>query len=162
MRTSNSHRKKLTPSKTILKTEFERDHTQEAVKQRGEVFTPEFLVEEMLSKLPTDYFASADKTMLDNSCGNGNFLVKILEWRMKNGISHLDAIKTIYGIELDPNNAKECKERLSLNSNDPEIYKVLNHNIVCANALDPNHSGWNEVGYMWEGPSLQQQFFEYN
>jgi hypothetical protein len=119
-------------------------------------------VEEMLSKLPQEHFTSADKTMIDNSCGNGNFLVKILEWRMKNGISHLDSLKTIYGIELDENNAKECKERLSLGSKDDEIWKVLDHNIICANALDPKHKGWEKVGYMWEGPSISQQFFDFS
>lgn len=141
---------------------FTKKHTREAKKQRGEVFTPEPLVEEMLGKLPPGFFTSVEKTMLDNSCGNGNFLVKILEWRMKNGISHLDALKTIYGIELDPDNAKECRERLSLGSKSDDIWKVLNHNIICANALDPNHEGWNNVGYMWNGPTPQHQFFEFN
>lgn len=141
---------------------FKKKHTKNAVKDFGEVFTPEFLVEEMLGKLPLEFFTSAERTMLDNSCGNGNFLVKILEWRMKNGISQLDALKTIYGIELDPNNAKECRERLSLGSKNKKIWEVLNHNIVCANALDPNHKGWQEVGYMWEGPSPEQQFFDFS
>jgi adenine-specific DNA-methyltransferase len=140
---------------------YKKDHTKKAIKERGEVFTPEFLVEEMLSKLPVDYFTSADKTMLDNSCGNGNFLVKILELRMKNNITQIDALKTIYGIELDPVNANECRTRLSLGSKDVEIWKVLQHNIVCANALDSNHNGWNDVGYMWDGKKPQQEFFTF-
>jgi hypothetical protein len=119
-------------------------------------------VEEMLSKVPRDYFTSAEKTMLDNSCGNGNFLVKILEWRIKNGISQLESLKTIYGIELDENNAKECKERLSLGSKDAEIWKILNHNIICANTLDPNHKGWEKVGYMWEGKKPESEFFDFS
>lgn len=140
---------------------YKKDHTKKAIKERGEVFTPESLVEEMLSKLPVDYFTSADKTMLDNSCGNGNFLVKILELRMKNNITQIDALKTIYGIELDPVNANECRERLSLGSKDVEIWKVLRHNIVCANALDSNHNGWNDVGYMWDGKKPQQEFLTF-
>ena len=138
---------------------YKKDHTKKAVKERGEVFTPEFLVEEMLNKLPQEFFTSASKTMLDNSCGNGNFLVKILELRMKNGISHLDSLKTIYGIELDPVNTNECRARLSLGSKDVEIINVLKHNIVCANALDPNHNGWNDVGYMWDGKKTENTFF---
>jgi type I restriction-modification system DNA methylase subunit len=140
---------------------YKKDHTKKAIKERGEVFTPEFLVEEMLSKLPADFFTSADKTMLDNSCGNGNFLAKILEYRMKNNITQLHALKTIYGIELDPVNANECRTRLSLGSKDVEIWKVLQHNIVCANALDSNHNGWNDVGYMWDGKKQQQEFFTF-
>lgn len=139
-------------------SDFTKKHTHKAKKERGEVFTPESLVIEMLSKLPDIFFTSADKTMLDNSCGNGNFLAKILEYRMKNGISHLYSLKTIYGIELDPVNTIECRNRLSLGSKDAEIWKVLKHNIVCANALDANHNGWNDVGYMWEGKKPDQQF----
>ena len=45
---------------------------------------------------------------------------------------------------------------------DAEIWKVLNNNIVCANALDPNHNGWNDVGYMWEGKKPEQQFLDYS
>lgn len=141
---------------------FNKKHSKDAIKKRGEVFTPEFMVEEMLGTIPKEYFISAKKTVLDNSCGNGNFLVKILEWRMKNGISHLDSLKTIYGIELDPSNANECRERLSLGSKNAEIWQVLNHNIVCANALDSNHNGWKEVGYMWDGPHVSEQFFDFS
>lgn len=141
---------------------YKKNHTKEAKDERGEVFTPEYLVEEMLAILPQDFFTSAEKTMLDNSCGNGNFLVKILQYRMKNGISHIDAIKTIYGIELDENNVKECKERLSLGSKNEEIWKILNNNIICADSLDPNHKGWDEVGYMWDGPSVSKQFFDFS
>lgn len=137
---------------------YKKEHTYKAKKERGEVFTPEALVEEMLAKLPIEYFTSTNKTMLDNSCGNGNFLVKILEWRIKNGLLHLDSLKTIYGIELDSVNADECRVRLSLGSKDKEIWKVLKHNIVCANALDANHNGWDDVGYMWEGKKPQQEF----
>lgn len=141
---------------------FNRKHTKDAIKQRGEIFTPEFLVEEMLKKLPDNYFTSAEKTVIDNSCGNGNFLVKILEWRMKNGISHLDAIKTIYGIELDADNAKECRERMALGSQDTEVWGVLNRNIVCASAIDPTHEGWKDVGYMWEKSSSTNNFFDFS
>lgn len=105
----------------------------------------------MLSKLPDSFFRSADKTILDNSCGNGNFLVKVLEWRLKNGVSHIEALKTIYGVELDEANAQECRMRLSLGKTDKELWDVLNHNIVCADALNPNHKGWSKVGYMWDG-----------
>lgn len=43
------------------------------------------------------------------------------------------------------------KERLSLGSKDKAIWDILNNNIICADALNPNHTGWKEVGYMWSG-----------
>lgn len=142
--------KKLKKLKTPSKTDFEREHTEESIKTRGEVFTPEALVTEMLAKLPPEFFTSAEKTMLDNSCGNGNFLFKILELRMKNGVKHIDALRTIYGVELDPNNAAECRQRLQLGSESKEVEVILANNIVCADALDPKHPGWKDVGYMWD------------
>ena len=142
---------------------YTRTHTEDAKKDRGEVFTPEALVEEMLGKLPKEFFTSAAKTVLDNSCGNGNFLVKVLEWRLKNGVSHIEALKTIYGIELDDANAKECRQRLSLGKTDTALWDVLNRNIVCADALNPNHKGWRKVGYMWDDQVVkaQQALFDF-
>lgn len=135
---------------------FTKDHTQEAIKERGEVFTPEALVEEMLAKLPDVFFTSAEKTILDNSCGNGNFLVKTLEWRLQHHVPYLDAISTLYGVELDPKNAEECRQRLSRGSKDKATWRILNRNIICADALDDLHPGWDEVGYMWSGNGEEQ------
>jgi type I restriction-modification system DNA methylase subunit len=139
---------------------FEKQHLDAAIKDWGEVFTPESLVEEMLGKIPADILLNDEKTVLDHSCGNGNFLVKVLELRLKNGSSHESALSTIYGIEIDEANAIACRERLSLKSRSKEIWKILNNNIVCADALDKNHPGWIPVGYMWSGPAAYTKFFD--
>ena len=133
---------------------YTKDHTKEAKDERGEVFTPEFLVEEMLSRLNDDFFNSGKKTFLDNSVGSGNMLVKILEKRLVHKVPHLEAIKSLYGVELDQKNTEECRTRLSLGSKNVAVWSVLNRNIVCANALDPLHPGWDEVGYMWDEKEL--------
>lgn len=75
-------------------------HTKEAIRERGEIFTPPHLVNEMLNKLIESGGPLLDKnkTVLEPTCGNGNFLVEILNRRMIAGISHLDSIKTLYGI----------------------------------------------------------------
>ena len=79
---------------------------------------------------------------------------------MKHGVTHSDAIATLYGIELDAANAKECRERLSLGSTDKQIWKVLNHNIICADSLDPLHEGWDKVGYMWNESDLEDRGYK--
>jgi type I restriction-modification system DNA methylase subunit len=136
----------------MSKKTYHRKHTQEAIKQRGEVFTPVKLVDEMLDKLPQDQLCDATKTVGDISgCGNGNFLIRVLERRMTSGVSHKEALSTIYGVDIDANNVNECRERLALGSTSKEIWAILNHNIICADALDKNHPGWKEVGYMWSG-----------
>ena len=131
-----------------MKREYK--HTQEAIKQRGEIFTPTWLVDNMLDKIPSELFTDPTKTVLDNSCGNGQFLYNILIRRLKNNISHMDALLTIYGVELDSKNAQDCRERLLMGSTDPDLMDIVNNNIICADTLDPHHQGWQTVGYMWK------------
>jgi len=119
-------------------------------KELGEVFTPPKLVNEMLDKLPQEVIQNSEKTFLDNSCGNGNFLIVILERRILDGMSHMDALKTIYGIDIDELNVDECRERLSMGSRNKKIWEILENNIILADALDPTHLGWLYIGYMWK------------
>ena len=125
-------------------------HTEEAIKQRGEVFTPDKLVNEMLDKLPPEVFTDKDKTFLDNSCGNGQFLTAVLERKMKNGISHKQSLSTIYGVELDEKNAEECRIRLLNGITSQELQDIVDNNIICADALNQNHQGWSKVGFYWD------------
>lgn len=134
------------------------NHTEEAIKQRGEVFTPTKLVNEMLAKLPTQVFKDSDKTFLDNSCGNGQFLFAVMKrkmwWlikykKMRAFDAHRKALGTIYGVELDPTNAENCRLRLLNGSQSQELREIVNRNIITADALDPSHDGWNEVGFYW-------------
>jgi type I restriction-modification system DNA methylase subunit len=124
--------------------------TKERKNLYGEVFTPPKLVNEMLDKLPQEEITNPDKVIGDISgCGNGNFLIEILNRRLNAGVNHKTALKTIYGVDIMADNVQECKERLSMGSEDTEIWEILNNNIVCADALNPLHDGWKDVGYMW-------------
>jgi type I restriction-modification system DNA methylase subunit len=134
-------------------------HTEEAIKQRGEVFTPTKLVKQMLGKLPQAVFKDHTKTFIDNSCGNAQFLFQVLKakmwWLMKNDgkrlfDAHKQALKTIYGCELDPKNAEDCRLRLLNGSTSKELRAIVDHNIITADALDPKHEGWKDVGFYWD------------
>jgi len=132
-------------------TENKRKHTPEKIKQNGEVFTPEPLVNQMLDKLPQGELLDPLKIIGDISgCGNGNFLFNILERRIAAGISHKNALQTLYGVDIDETNVFECKQRLALGSRDTNIWKILDRNIICADALNKSHPGWRKVGYMWD------------
>ena len=63
-------------------------------KETAEDFTPEALVNEMLDKLPPEVWDNPQKTFLDNSAGNGNFLVAILERKLQHGHDPLQALST--------------------------------------------------------------------
>lgn len=125
----------------------------------GEVFTPSELVNNMLDKLPQEEIIDPTKTVGDIAgCGNGNFLIEVLNRRIKAGVKHMDAIKTIYGVDIMEDNIQECKERLAMGSKSKRVWKILDKNIICADALDPKHLGWNKVGYMWTKPNESDEW----
>ena len=131
--------------------------TRNRTKTTGEVFTPQSLVNEMITiEVHSSLFSDPSKTFLDPACGNGQFLVEVMQMRIMNGSSHKDAISTIYGVDIDALNVKECRERLLIGKTDKRLIKIIEHNIILADALDPNHIGWDEVGYMWNG---KKRFF---
>jgi type I restriction-modification system DNA methylase subunit len=123
-------------------------NTKKSIKEFGEVFTPTWLVCDILDKLPVSLFQE-NKTFLDNSCGNGQFLIEVLTRKLQHGFTHEKALSQIFGIELNPKNVEECKTKLLLGSRNPELIAIINHNIICADSLDPTHRGWDEVGFMW-------------
>ncbi len=112
--------------------------TQARVKATGEVFTPTDLVQTVLDGLPQELFSDADKTFLDNSCGDGQFLSEALIRKMQNGIPFDQALSTIYGVDLMQDNVDLCKERLLCGQE--HLRPIVNKNIVCANALTYDYS----------------------
>ncbi len=109
------------------------------VKQTAEVFTPTLLVQEMLDKLeerdPT-LFSDPNKTFLDNSCGDGQFLSEVVIRKIGRSNCTLEqALSTTYGVDLMEDNVNECRRRLSGPNPTPEILEIVNKNIVCHDAL---------------------------
>lgn len=80
-----------------------------------EDFTPQSVVDDMLMRLPDETFTDFSKSVLDPSCGIGNFLVAILERRLEHCENQDDAVKamrTLFGVELMADNVEECRNRL--------------------------------------------------
>ena len=75
---------------------YSKDRNQR-VKETGEIFTPDAVVQKMLDRLGPDWDnPPQDKNFIDNTCGSGNFLVALA----KRGIP----VNMIYGVELMPDN----------------------------------------------------------
>jgi type I restriction-modification system DNA methylase subunit len=126
-------------------------------KEFGEVFTPPALVVEILDRLPLELWSDENKTWLDNSCGDGAFLVQV-KARLMTGLAEKipnDGERErhilehqIYGVELQADNWEACRRNLGLTPTGND------GNIVCADALrydykfrkDPNG------GYIVEYP----------
>ena len=109
------------------------------VKQTAEVFTPTPLVQEMLDKLEqqdSTLFSDTNKTFLDNSCGDCQFLSEVIIRKMeKSNCTLVQALKTTYGVELMKDNVIECRKRLAGPNPTQEILEIVNKNIVCHDAL---------------------------
>jgi len=105
------------------------------VGELGEVFTPSWLVEEILDHLPEKLFEDPSRPFIDPMCGNGNFLSAVVKRKIANGLSPQQALETTYGIDIMLDNILECRQRLtkivitamnsSVDHSSPEIGKDI-------------------------------------
>lgn len=117
----------------------------------AEDFTPLELVNQMLDKLPTEYFKEK-KNFLDNSAGNGNIIVEVIRRKLANGMSYTDALNSTYAIEILPDNVSEMKHRIRVlikrfvpDADTCLIDPILEKNIVCYDALDWDYDNWRPM-----------------
>lgn len=97
--------------------------SRQRVADHGEVFTPAWLVDDMLDLVKSES-ERIDSRFLEPACGSGNFLVPVLRRKLatvelRHGRSDFErryyalfSLMCIYGIELLPDNAVECCDNL--------------------------------------------------
>ncbi|NLE82314.1 MAG: N-6 DNA methylase [Rhodococcus sp.] len=141
--------------------------SKQRVADHGEVFTPEWLVNDMLD-LVRDETERIDARFLEPACGSGNFLVQVLARKLaaverRYSKSEFDkrhqalhGLMCIYGIELLEDNIAECRANmleifaayLGL-STDSDFCRaagrVLEVNIVHADALTMRTPGGRPI-----------------
>lgn len=118
------------------------------VKDHGEVYTPPHIVKDMCDLLPTEMWETPFKTFLEPCCGNGNFLVEILDRKYKvcqNAKDGLKALASVVGVDVLPDNCAETKARLlkQFCETFPEANEtvillasgILENNIICGDSL---------------------------
>ena len=103
------------------------------VKATGEVFTPTVVAQHMLDTMDQTIFNDPKKTVIDNSCGDGQLISEALIRKVENGIDFKQALSTVYGVDLMEDNVELCKERLLCGRED--LRHIVEKNIVCADAL---------------------------
>jgi type I restriction-modification system DNA methylase subunit len=113
------------------------DRNKLRVKATGEVFTPTTLVDKMLDALPAEMFTDPTKTVLEPSCGDGQFLGEVLIRKIENGSTFEQALSTIYGVDLMQDNVDLCRERLLCGQE--HLRHIVEKNIVCHDALTYNY-----------------------
>jgi hypothetical protein len=117
---------------------IERDR--DRVKSTGEVFTRDWMVRyglDQIEKEDPTAFSDPAKTFIDPTCGDGAMLVEALIRKMERGISFEQALATIYGVDLMPDNVKLCQDRLLCGQE--HLRHIVEKNIVCADALTYNY-----------------------
>jgi hypothetical protein len=115
-----------------------------------EDFTPSELIIEMFLGLPEEVWTDPSKTFLDNSAGNGNFLVAVLQRKLDHGHDPLQALSTIYGVELMYDNVEEMHHRmytivkglLVTQEDKDKAFKIIKENLVCHDALTFDYENW--------------------
>lgn len=88
--------------------------SRQRVADHGEVFTAEREVNAMLD-LVRQETERIDSRFLEPACGTGNFLVEILRRKLRlvhSDCEMLQAVCSIYGIDILQDNVEECRERL--------------------------------------------------
>jgi hypothetical protein len=97
--------------------------SKERVRDHGEVFTPDFIVNDMLDLVKNET-ERIESRFLEPACGDGNFLAPILQRKLdvslkKYGRSQTEfeksailAVGSIYGVELLKDNVELCINRL--------------------------------------------------
>jgi len=117
------------------------------VKNNGEVFTPLAIVDKMLDLIPETAWQDPEFVFLEPTCGNGNFLIKIFERRIKY-LSVEDSLNTIIAMDISKENifesryrlfelaAKELKKKRKLNKEiSVKIIMIVTNNIFKTDSL---------------------------
>lgn len=86
--------------------------SKENVKNNGEVFTPFVIVDQMLDLIPESAWKDPSFIFIEPTCGNGQFLVKVFEKRIAHGLTVLQALNTMIGMDITKENIQEAKTRL--------------------------------------------------
>lgn len=139
--------------------------SKQRVKDKGEVFTPQWLLNDMLDLIPIEQFQNPLSKWLEPACGNGNFLTEILARKFSHcpsdapqDIYALKIISCMHAFDIAQDNIEECIERLHAwlcaNVKTDRFHKfnflakeILNANIQCHDFLKPESILVTE--YIW-------------
>ena len=120
--------------------------SKERITKNGEVFTPKALVEKMMDKIPEEKWKDPKATFLEPT--SDNMLICMLERRISSGISPINALQTLFGVELMQDNVDLCKDRIRdvLRANKVKITKkvndIIDHNFVCSDFFKWDFENW--------------------
>lgn len=112
-------------------------------KLNGRVYTPDYIVKNILDMAHYNGVKILNKHVIDNSCGDGAFLCEIVDRycriAISNGVAYKDLIcqlKTyIHGIEIEPIVHKKCLENLNSIIKRYGFTTEIEWDILCSDTL---------------------------
>jgi len=107
-----------------MKTKTIENKRKDRRKQTAEVFTPAKLAQEMIDKIPDEFWKDPEKTLLEPSCGDGIFVKLSIIKRLKNKVPLHKAIHNTYAVDIMKDNIQICRKNII----DNVIIKVLKDN----------------------------------
>lgn len=111
------------------------NRSQTRINRTGEVFTPNWLVDQMLNEIPEDFFKN--ETFTDTSCGDGQILAGVIIKKLEAGLTIEQALESIRGIDFEDSNVLLARTRLSCGLDN--LYAILERNITQGDSLQ-SHS----------------------
>jgi hypothetical protein len=102
--------------------------SKERVKKHGEVFTPEQTVDNMLNIVDQQHW-ERNAYFLEPTCGNGNFIIKIIKKKLEYKHSLIDALETTWGFDIQLDNIVECRDRIIKEIIQPSFKKINKNNL---------------------------------
>ena len=136
--------------------------SKERITKNGEVFTPRSLVEKMMNKIPEEKWKDPNSVWLEPTFGSGNMLICMLERRIASGVEPVQAVKTLYGVELMQDNVDLCKDRIRevLRANkvkiDKKVNDIIDHNFVCSDFFKWDFENWRSKEEVVETNGLEE------
>lgn len=136
--------------------------SKERITKNGEVFTPKSLVEKMMDKIPEEKWKDPNSVWLEPTFGSGNMLICMLERRIASGVEPVQAVKTLYGVELMQDNVDLCKDRIRevLRTNkvkiDKKVNDIIDHNFVCSDFFKWDFENWRSKEEAVETNGLEE------
>lgn len=82
------------------------------VRNNGEVFTPTPIVDDMNNLIPNSAWTDNEFVFIEPTCGNGQFLTRILSKRIDSGLSIEESLNTIIGMDITADNIWDSHKRL--------------------------------------------------
>jgi hypothetical protein len=126
------------------------DRSKERIDKSGEVFTPDWLVDQMVAEIPESYVLDPTCIFNDSSCGDGQILSGIIIRMLLVDITLENALRRITGTDIMESNVELCRSRLICGNED--LRPIVEKNIRCADGLKYSF-GTNE-----SDPLVQQLF----